>query len=373
MKFIVASSELQKHLQMIGGVINSSNTQPILDNFLFELDKANLKITGSDGETTITTQITVESEDVETLCIPSKILLDIIKTFPDQPLTFIEKDEENDQLEIVSEQGNYELAYLSADDYPEMESLEEPDTTEISSDVLVEAINKTMFATGNDEHRPVMTGVFFEWDNESCKFVATDAHRLVKYTREDIQTGKESSFIMPKKPLSLMRNTLPAGETVLMEYDEKKTRFIVGNLTITCMLINGKYPAYNAVIPKENPNVMTINRALFLNSLRRVAIFANKSTYLISLKISGSQLVITTEDVDFSNRAEERMPCGFYGEDMQIGFNAKILIEMLNNLQSEDITLAMSEPNRAGIISPVDGLEEGESILMLVMPLMLSA
>lgn len=371
MKFIVASSQLQKHLQTISGVINNTNTMPILDNFLFELDNNQLKITGSDLETTVSTVLEVDSQDVESICVPSKILLDTLKTFPDQPLTFLQKD--GNQLEIVSEQGNYELAFLSAEDYPETPKLEEADSTTISSDILVEAINKSLFATGNDEHRPVMTGVYFQFDSDECKFVATDAHRLVKYTRKDIQAANPSNFIMPKKPLTLIKNIFPMGEEVIVDYNETNTTFSVNNITLTCRLIDGKYPAYDAVIPKENPNVLTINRMLFLNSLRRVAIFANKSTHQVRLKLAGNSLEISAEDVDFANKAEERLPCDFNGSDMQIGFNAKFLAEMLSNLQSEDVTLSMSEPNRAGIIRPVDGLEDGEDILMLVMPLMLSA
>ena len=371
MKFIVASSQLQKHLQTISGVINSTNTMPILDNFLFELDQTRLKITGSDLETTISTIVDVDSEDTDAICVPSRILLDTLKTFPNQPLTFIKN--ENNLLEIISEQGNYELAYLSADDFPETPVVEDADTTTISSDILVEAINKTIFATGDDEHRPVMTGVFFQWDTDECKFVATDAHRLVKYTRGDLQAAATSKFIMPKKPLQLIKNIFPMGEEVLVDYNEINTSFSVNDITLTCRLIDGKYPAYDAVIPKENPNVMTINRSMFLSSLRRVAIFANKSTHQVRIKLTGNQLTISAEDVDFSNKAVENLMCDYSGEDMQIGFNARFLAEMLSNLQSEDITLSMSEPNRAGIIRPVDGLEDGEEILMLVMPLMLSA
>lgn len=371
MKFIVASSKLQKHLQMLGGVIGSNNPMPILDNFLFELDQNKLKITASDLDTTVSTIVEVESNDVDSICIPSKILSDTLKTFPDQPLTFLQK--ENNQLEIISEQGKYQLSYLSAEEFPEAPELNDIKSTTISSDILVEAINKTLFATGNDDHRLVMTGVYFEWSSEFCRFIATDAHRLIKYTRNDTHSTDGSNFIMPKKALNVIKNILPSGENVIVDYNDVNTRFSTENLTIICRLIDGKYPAYNAVIPKENPNVMTINRVMFLNSLRRVAIFASKSTHLIKLKVNGNQLVISAEDVDFSNKAEEKLPCDYHGHEIQIGFNAKFLSEMLQNLQSEDITLSMSEPNRAGLIHPVDGLEEGEDILMLVMPLMLSA
>ncbi|MRI63572.1 DNA polymerase III subunit beta [Ornithobacterium rhinotracheale] len=371
MKFIVASSTLQKHLQMLGGVINSSNTLAILDNFLFELEQDRLKITATDLETTISTVIQVQSEDVESICVPSKILLDTLKTFPDQPLTFLKR--EDNQLEIVSDQGKYQLSYLSSEDFPETPVLPDVSSTTIPSDVLVEALNKTIFATSNDTHRPVMTGVYFEWNSNFLQFVGTDAHRLVKYTRHDLQSTDGSDFIMPKKPMNILKNILPSGEDVVVDYNENNARFSVGNMTITCRLVDGKYPAYGAVIPKENPKVMTINRTMFLNSLRRVSIFANKSTYLVRLKLNGNQLTINSEDADFANKAEEKLPCDYHGEEFQIGFNAKFLSEILQNLQSEDITLSMSEPSRAGIIKPVGDLEEGEEILMLVMPLMLSA
>ncbi|WP_119058469.1 DNA polymerase III subunit beta [Candidatus Ornithobacterium hominis] len=371
MRFIVSSSKLQKHLQMISGVINSSNTMPILDNFLFELDEGKLKVTGSDMETTVSTVIPVDSDDTDSLCVPSRILLDTLKTFPDQPLTFHKKEE--NLLEITSDQGRYQLSYLSADDFPEAPELEDIESMTMPVDVLVEAINKTLFATGNDEHRPVMTGVFFELSTDECRFVATDAHRLVKYMRSELKTQKNAQFIMPKKPLNLIKNIFPLGEDVMIDYNETNTRFTTGDLTVLCRLIDGKYPAYNAVIPKDNPNVLTINRVQFLNSLKRVSIFANKSTHLVRLKLTGSELSISTEDVDFSNKAEETFACDYSGNDIQIGFNAKFLSEMLQNLQSNDVTLSMSEPNRAGIIEPIDGLEDGEKILMLVMPLMLSA
>ncbi len=370
MKFIVASSQLQKSIQMISGVINTNNTIPILDNFLFELDHNQLKITGSDLETTVVTTLEVDSEDVESMAVPSKILLETLKTFPDQPLTF--KQKEGNQLEIISEQGNYQLAYLSSEDYPELPVIEDASSTVIPSDILVEAINKTLFATGTDEHRPVMTGVFFEWDTNECKFVATDAHRLIKYTRTDIQANEKANFIMPKKPLNLIKNIFTQGDDVTVEYNETNTKFTAGSTMLVCRLIDGKYPNYNAVIPKENPNVLTINRSLFLSSLRRVSIFASRSTHQIRLKITGNKLVLSGEDLDFSNKAEETLPCDYNGSDLQIGFNSKFLMEMLNNLQCDDITLEMSEPNRAGIIKPIDGLEEGEEVLMLVMPVMLS-
>lgn len=372
MKFIVSSGSLLKNINLINGVINTNNTIPILDNFLFELSKNSLKITGSDLETTITTTVDVESADDARVAIPSKILSDTLKTFPEQPLTFIQKEE--GLMEIVSEQGNYQLALEAADEYPATPEIEEASTADIQSDILSEAIGNTLFATGNDELRPVMTGVFFQAGSDNFKFVATDAHRLVKYTRNDLGTAEPADYIMPKKPLNLLKNILSgASDKVTVEYNKTNTRFSFQNIVLTCRLIDGKYPNYDAVIPKENPNVLTINRNMFLTSLKRVSIFSNKATNQVRLKLSGSLLTINAEDLDFASKAEEKLPCDYNGSDMQIGFNSKFLIEVLNNIHSDDITIEMSEPSRAGIIKPVDGLVEGEELLMLVMPVMLNA
>ena len=372
MKFIVSSNRLLKNVNLIGGVINSNNTLPILDNFLFELDGSQLRITGSDLETTISTTLEVESNDSGKIAIPSKILTDTLKTFPAQPLTFIQK--EGNTLEIVSEQGNYQLAFEDANEYPQTPDIEDASSTTLGASVLSEAIIKTIFATGNDELRPIMTGVFFQASADIFRFVATDAHRLVKYTRNGLENLQAAEYIMPKKPLNLLKNILGGNnDDVTIEYNNTNTRFSFQNIVLTCRLIDGKYPNYEAVIPKENPNVLTINRNLFLTSLKRVAIFSNKTTNQVRLKLVGNSLTISAEDIDFANKAEERLPCDYNGTDLQIGFNSRFLIEMLNNLQSEEITLEMSEPNRAGIIKPVDGLEDGEEILMLVMPVMLNA
>lgn len=372
MKFIVSSGNLLKSTSLINGVINTSNTIPILDNFLFELSENSLKITGSDLETTITTTIEVESTDTATVAVPSRILSETLKTFAEQPLTFIQKEE--GLMEIVSEQGNYQLALEAPDEFPETPEIEDSKTTIIPADTLAQAISNTLFATGNDELRPVMTGVFFQAGTDDFKFVSTDAHRLVKYTRNDLRSEEPANYIMPKKPLTLLRNIL-SGATgdVNVDYNKTNTRFSYQNVVLTCRLVDGKYPNYDAVIPKENPNVLTINRNMFLTSLKRVSIFSNKTTNQVRLKLSGSLLTIFTEDLDFSNKAEEKLPCEYNGVDMQIGFSSKFLIEVLNNMHSDDITLEMSEPSRAGIIKPVDGLSNDEEILMLVMPVMLNA
>ncbi len=371
MKFIVSSSQLLKNLQTLGSVINSNNTLPILDNFLFELSPNNLKVSASDLETTMSSNLEVESDDTEDIAVPARLLLDILKTFPEQPLTF--KTEEGSTIEISSQSGKYSLAYLSGEEFPKAIELEAPSTTKIAGDVLSTAISKTLFASGNDDLRPVMSGVFFQFSTDELTFVATDAHKLVKYTRTDLKADEASEFIMPKKPLTILKNILAGSEDeVLIEYNEANAKFTFDKSVMVCRLIDGKYPNYDAVIPKENPNILTLDRSSFANSVRRVSIFSSKTTHQIRLKMAGTELNISAEDIDFSNKADERLTCSYQGDDMQIGFNSRFLLEMLNNLNSNDVQIHMSLPNRAGILKPLDGLEDGEEILMLVMPVMLN-
>ncbi|WP_034040337.1 DNA polymerase III subunit beta [Wocania ichthyoenteri] len=372
MKFIVSSTYLLKQLQVLGGVINSSNTLPILDNFLFELDHTKLTVSASDLETTMASSLDVESDSKGSVAIPARLLLDTLKTFPEQPLTFVV--EENNTVEISSNHGKYALAYADGNEFPKAVALEDPSKTIVTGDVLATAISKTIFAAGNDDLRPVMSGVFFQFSTEGLTFVATDAHKLVKYTREDIKANQVAEFIMPKKPLNLLKGILAASEDdVTIEYNESNAKFTFENSELICRLIDGKYPNYEAVIPKENPNKLTIDRTQFLNSVRRVSIFSNKTTHQIRLKIAGAELNISAEDIDYSNKAEERLTCDYQGDDMQIGFNSRFLTEMLNNLNSDEVQLEMSMPNRAGILTPIDGLDEGEQITMLVMPVMLNS
>ncbi len=371
MKFIVSSSYLLKQLQVLGSVINSSNTLPILDNFLFELDNNLLKVSASDLETTMTATLEIDSKSQGSVAIPAKLLLDILKTFPEQPLTFTVED--NSTVEISSNSGKYAIAYAPGEEFPKAVNLDDPSKTIVPAEVLATAINKTIFAAGNDDLRPVMSGVFFQFSPEGLIFVATDAHKLVKYARADVKASQVADFIMPKKPLNILKGILGASDAeVAIEYNDSNATFSFENYVLTCRLIDGKYPNYEAVIPKENPNKLLINRVQFLNSVRRVAIFANKTTHQIRLKIAGTELNISAEDIDYSNKADERLTCDYQGDDMQIGFNSRFLTEMLNNLSSDEIQLEMSMPNRAGILTPVDGLDEGETVTMLVMPVMLS-
>ena len=299
------------------------------------------------------------------------MLLDTLKTFPEQPLTFVVED--NNTVEISSNHGKYALAYADGNEFPKAVALEDPSKTVITGAVLATAISKTIFAAGNDDLRPVMSGVFFQFSTEGLTFVATDAHKLVKYTREDVKANQVAEFIMPKKPLNLLKGILAASDNdITIEYNESNAKFTFENSELICRLIDGKYPNYEAVIPKENPNKLVIDRNQFLNSVRRVSIFSNKTTHQIRLKIAGAELNISAEDIDYSNKAEERLTCDYQGDDMQIGFNSRFLTEMLNNLTSDEVQLEMSMPNRAGILTPVDGLDEGEHITMLVMPVMLN-
>lgn len=341
MKFIVSSSYLLKQLQVLGGVINNSNTLPILDNFLFELDNNQLTVSASDLETTMRGILEVESTSQGSIAVPAKLLIETLKTFAEQPLTFVVED--NNTIEISSNYGKYALAYVDGAEFPKPVSLPDPSTTTVLGDILATAISKTIFAAGNDDLRPVMSGVFFQFSPEHLTFVATDAHKLVKYQRSDVSAPQVAEFIMPKKPLTLLKGILGGSESeVVIEYNDSNAKFSFENIELVCRLIDGKYPNYEAVIPKENPNKLTISRQQFLSSVRRVSIFSNKTTHQIRLKVAGAELNISAEDIDYSNKAEERLSCDYQGDDMQIGFNSRFLTEMLNILTSDDVTLEMS-------------------------------
>ena len=372
MKFIVSSSLLYKEIQVLGGIINSSNTLPILDNFLFEINNNKLVLSSSDLESTMTSQIEIESTSTDKIAISAKLLTDILKTFSEQPLTFIKTD--NNTIEISASNGKYSLAYLNGDEFPKQVEILDAHETVINGSDLGNAINSTIFASGTDDLRPVMSGVFFQFNSESLKFVATDAHKLVKFETTEYTASEVSEFIMPKKPLQILKGILQTVDSDLtIQHNDSNAKFIFDKSSITCRLIDGKFPNYEAVIPKDNPNVLTIDRQLFLNSARRVSIFSNRTTNQIRLKLAGSSLNISAEDFDFSNKADENLECQYSGDDIQIGFNSKFLIEMLNNLDSDMITLSMSHPNRAGIIRPlIESGESKESITMLVMPVMLN-
>jgi DNA polymerase-3 subunit beta len=373
MKFIVSSSVLLKQLQSISGVLNSSNTLPILDNFLFEIADGELVASASDLETTMTTRIKLEKSDKNGLvAIPAKLLLDTLKTFPDQPLTFNVADK-TFAIELSSDNGKYKLSGQNGEEFPKTPQIESSSNVTLTTEVLASAINKTLFATGNDDLRPVMSGVLMELKKDQIRFVATDAHKLVRYTRHDAQSKSEAAFILPKKPLNLLKGLVSGMDAeVHIEYNDSNAFFQIEGVSLVCRLIDGKYPNYQAVIPVENPNKLTVDRMAFLNSIKRVSIFSNKTTHQVRLKIAGSELSISAEDLDFANEANERLTCQYEGEDMEIGFNSRFLLEMLNNLDIPNVNLEMSAPNRAGLLLPVEADNESEDILMLVMPVMLN-
>lgn len=371
MNFYLSSATLLKHLQNISGVLTTSHSLPILDNFLFDLKDGELSITATDLETTMRTKVSVESSADGKICIPAKLLLDILKSLPDQPCTFTVNDGDS-SIEIAYDNGRSKMNGFNGEDFPRIPEIENADTIMISGDIISNAINKTLFATGNDDLRPVMSGVFCAFSQQEITFVATDAHKLVKYTRRDTVSSGSSSFILPKKALNLLKVNVKDNEVqIKLEYNESNAVFYVGDVVLICRLIDGKYPNYEAVIPKENPNILLIDRVQFLNAIKRVSIFANKTTHQIRLKLAGSELGLFAEDIDFSNEATERLTCNYDGDDMEIAFNSRFLIEMLNNLEEDEVRLEMSEPSRAGILKPALS-KENEEVLMLVMPVMVN-
>lgn len=369
MEFSVSSSALSKQLSNLSGVLGSSNALPILDNFLFTLNKSELKLSASDLETTVVTSLQVESENSGSIAIPAKLLLEMLKAMPEQPITF-SVDKKKFSVTVSSDFGAYKLAGHDPEDFPKIQELDSPSSVEVDAAVLSKSISKTIFAAGDDELRPAMCGVYFQLDKDSATFVATDAHKLVRYKRNDIKSDKATSFIVPKKPLSLLRSILNDGK-VTVSYNNTNVSFNCGTTQIISRLIDAKYPNYDAVIPKENPNVLTIDRSLFANSIRRIAIFANKTSSQIKLNLKGTELILSAEDIDYSNEATEKLKCNYKGDDIQIGFNAKILAEVVGSIDGEEITLEMSSANKAGIIKPVS-VSKDEDILMLVMPSMIN-
>ncbi|HEY1006058.1 MAG TPA: DNA polymerase III subunit beta [Sphingobacteriaceae bacterium] len=371
MRFIVSTSTLLKQLQAVNGASSSSTVLPILENFLFEIKDGSLVISATDLQTSMTTSLAVESKEEGKVAVPAKILLETLKTLPDQPIAF-NIDDQTFAIEISAGDGKYKLSGENGEDFPKIPTVENASAVNIPASVLSQAINKTLFAVSNDELRPNMTGVFCQLSSESVTFVATDGHKLVRYRRKDAKSPSSSSFILPKKALTLLKASLPSEDvSVSIEYNSTSAFFRFGNINLVCRLIDERFPDYEAVIPLNNPNKLTIERSLFLNCLRRVVIFANKTTHQVRLRINGSELNISSEDIDFSNEAHERLSCQYEGADMEIGFNAKFLIEMLNNLDGEEVLLEMSTPNRAGLLMPQNG-DENEDVLMLVMPVMLN-
>ncbi len=371
MKFSVSSSELLKQIQIASGAIGSNPVLPILEDFLFKIENKKLTIAATDLETSIATTIEVLADDDFTVAIPAKILLDTLKALPQQPITF-SVNEENFGIEITSSYGKYKLAGENGAEFPNIPEADTVDTVKINSQYLLEAISKTVFATSNDELRPAMTGVYFQVDMNKLICVATDAHKLVKYSTPHLAGEVSTSFIIPKKALNLLKNALPANDGVTMSFNKANAFFSFASMNLVCRLIDARYPDYNAVIPVDNPNSMTTSRSDFQNSLKRIAIYANKTTNQVVLDINDKSLTVSAQDLDFSNEATEQMACNYDGSPMKIAFNAKFLAEMLGVLDGEEVRMDFSTPSRAGILTPMEETNTDREILMLVMPVMLN-
>lgn len=380
MRFIVNSQLFLKHLNALSGVISNNNTVPIISCFYMHLEDNTLTIKATDLETTIVSHMELENarvEGIDTIAVPAKLLLDMLKSMDDVPLNFA-VDAETYSIDISSGEGKYTLAGQNAETFPSMPVMDETVQTTMPASVLVNAINKTVFAASNDEMRQQMSGIYCELGTEYITFVATDAHKLVRYRRHDLHSDEAAGFILPKKPIALVKNTLSSSKEeyeVVINYNTSNVSFAFDNFLIVCRLVEGKYPNYEAAIPKENPNKLTLDRMAFINTLKRVSLFANQATHQVRLAIRERELDIASEDLEFSNKAHEKLPCSYDGEPMEIGFNAKFLTEMLTNLDTEQVLMELSHPSRAGILFPINDGDEAaknEDILMLVMPVMLA-
>lgn len=376
MKFVVSSTELLSHLTAISKVISSKSTMPILDNFLFQLSENELTITASDLESTLITSLELDNiEGDGAIAVPAKLLTDTLKEFPEQPLTF-QIDADSFGIEIFSDNGKFSIVGQNGEDFPELPELTEDSTSSVnvSHIALQKGIDKTLFATADDELRPVMNGIFIELSPDYMSFVASDAHKLVRYRRLDAKADFDSSFILPKKPAGLLKNLLPKEEfDIKIEFDNKNAFFTLSNYKLICRLVEGNYPTYNSVIPSDNPNKMVIDRLNFFNTVKRVSVFSNQASNLVKLGLNDNQLIVSAQDIDFSISAVERLNCEYEGDEMEIGFKSTFLQEILTNLATSDVKVELSDPTRAGLLLPVENEDEDEDVLMLLMPMMINA
>lgn len=376
MKFVVSSTELLGYLQAISRVISSKNTLPILDNFLFNISGNELEITASDLESTLITRIRLDNiTGSGIIAMPARILLDTLKEFSEQPLTF---DINPDTLAVVinSENGRFTIPGQNGIDFPVLPVIKEEKRIgfNVASEVLLAGISRTIFATADDELRPVMGGILVEASADGLTFVASDAHKLVRYQRSDANTGDEASFILPKKPAGLLRTILPKEEgTVSVEFDDRNAFFTLTDYRVVCRLVEGNYPNYNSVIPRNNPRKVRIDRVDLHNILRRVSVFSNQASNLVRLQLTPNQITVSAQDVDFSQSAYERHKCLYEGDDMEIGFKSVFLLEILSNISSQDVIIELADPSRAGLFLPAETTNENEDLLMLLMPMMINA
>ena len=373
MKFVVSSALLSSHLQTISRVISSKPTLPILDCFLLELKGNKLTITAADNEVRMETFVEVADHEGEgSLAINAKNLLDPLRELPDQPLTF-EINDDNLEVYIYYHNGKYNFIGMKGEEYPQPKELNDTALTLIfDSQILLSGINRTVFATADDELRPVMNGIYFDINTEHLTFVASDGHKLVKVTSSDVKAPERASFILPKKPANLLRNVLPREDgEVEVTFDENHAVIKLTKYNMVCRFVEGRYPNYNSVIPTANPNKVTLDRLNFLNAVKRVSVFSNPSSNLVKMQLSEDKIIITAQDIDYLTAAEEVINCQYSGNAMSIGFKAPFLIDILNNIPSTEVVLELSDPSRAGIIVPVEN-EENEEMLTLIMPMMLN-
>ncbi len=376
MKFVVSSTELLSHLQSINKVISPKNTLPILDNFLFHLKEGELEITASDLETTLITTISLDNtSDAGMIAIPARLLTDTLKEFPEQPLTF-DINVDNHKVVIQSENGEFNIMGQAGGDFPVVPSIKDENKSSLTIDasVLNKGISKTLFAISEDELRPVMNGIYFELKTDGVTFVSTDAQKLVKYKRKDLKVDEDASFVLPKKPATLLKMILPKEQNnVVLEFDNKNASFTLSGYKVVCRLTEGQFPNYEAVIPKENPNKMIVDRVDFNTIIRRVAVFSNQASNLVKISLKNNQATVSAQDLDFSISAKEDILCQYDGQEMEMGFKSLFLNEILSNLESGDVVLEMSDPSRAGIFKPIETDDENEEVLMLLMPMMVNA
>ncbi|MBT9146253.1 MAG: DNA polymerase III subunit beta [candidate division WS2 bacterium] len=371
MKFSVSSSALLKQVTQINGVIMNNPVMPILENFLFDIKDGILSITASDLQITMITALVVDTKEDASICVPAKILLETLRNLPEQPITFY-IDHDSFTIELSSETGRYKLAGENAIDFPKIPTSSKGDVLTLPADVLHKAIVYTIFSTGTDELRPAMMGVLFQIGENDTTFVATDGHRLSRYKRMDVFSENTASLILPKKALNLLKSSLPNdSSTVTLSYTTSNAFFSFNNVNLICRLIDERYPDYEVVIPVSNPNSLSVQRLDFLNALKRVSIYSNKTTNQVRLKINEEEVQISAEDIDFNNEAAETIAGEYEGESIEIGFTAKYLIEMVNFLEGAQISVELMAPNKPGLLIP-KRVDEGEEIMMLIMPVMLN-
>lgn len=373
MRFTLSSSALSSQLTTLSRVINSKNSIPILDCFLFQVKGDTLVVTASDNENTMTGEVTLDACDGDgEFAVPNRTILDAVKELPEQPLTF-EVDTETFAIKVVYQNGLYNFSAQNAEEYPRVQPISDGATTlTISEHELADNIGRTLFATAQEELRPVMNGIYFDLTPDALAVVATDGHKLVRNKIFTIKSDVPASFILPKKPATLLKNVLSKDDNdVNIKFDDRNVEIVFNGGRLVCRLIEGRYPNYESVIPHDNPNNITIDRRSLLGALRRVLPFASESSQLVRLKVESGKLELTSEDIDFATSARELITCEYAGTPMSIGFKGGSLMEILNNLTSDDIIIQLADPSRAGVIVPAVQ-PENEDVLMLIMPMLLN-